>query len=112
MLVYGITTSIASLPPRGAWIEILPATCKRQREGMSLPPRGAWIEIFCHSAPLQQAIMESLPPRGAWIEIVHIYGDLRNENWSLPPRGAWIEIKLHLHNKPCSGVAPPAGSVD
>ena len=34
----------------------------------SLPPRGAWIEmIFCKGLSL--SLLASLPPRGAWIEI-------------------------------------------
>ena len=56
----------ASLPLRGAWIEILPPTRKR-RLPRSLPLRGAWIEIVRHIPPhLDQ---QSLPLRGAWIEI-------------------------------------------
>ena len=34
---------------------------------MSLPPRGAWIEIIELSKLI--AALKSLPPRGAWIEI-------------------------------------------
>ena len=78
-----------SLPPRGAWIEILlrrllfdtiSSRSPRGERGLksiigqinllsetSLPPRGAWIEIkaVCRVCFLSQ----SLPPRGAWIEI-------------------------------------------
>ena len=35
----------ASLPVRGAWIEIHPANANEQ-EPWSLPVRGAWIEIY------------------------------------------------------------------
>ena len=36
---------LASLPSRGAWIEILVSRCALQTFQPSLPPRGAWIEI-------------------------------------------------------------------
>ena len=35
-----------SLPPRGAWIEILSSLSAREGQYWSLPPRGAWIEII------------------------------------------------------------------
>ena len=38
-----------SLPPRGAWIEIIYAKVDEIADYMSLPPRGAWIEIYLYS---------------------------------------------------------------
>ena len=64
----------ASLPVRGAWIEIrrgLQNFCCR----MSLPVRGAWIEIPFH--PREKFRLQSLPVRGAWIEIQHLCGFAR-----------------------------------
>ena len=79
---------------------------------LSLPPRGAWIEIMM--AFINTLWLTSLPPRGAWIEICQAllfdrFGCRRSphgerglkyyvglvkfgEHKSLPPRGAWIEI--------------------
>ena len=58
----------ASLPTRGAWIEILSCHASIRVPVMSLPTRGAWIEIIFQSVEniLQ---LRSLPTRGAWIEI-------------------------------------------
>ena len=36
----------------------------------SLPPRGAWIEIVMVLPPFKLSV--SLPPRGAWIEIQRV----------------------------------------
>ena len=83
-----VSIPLWSLPPRGAWIEICPCRCARQGFP-SLPPRGAWIEIInklCYRRPLV-----SLPPRGAWIEMIKV-SHMPSKNVSLPPRGAWIEI--------------------
>ena len=78
--------------------------------GASLPVRGAWIEIHDEQEALQVRGM-SLPVRGAWIEILGISGSaLRQE--SLPVRGAWIEILMLSALKPGKYVAPRAGSVD
>ena len=76
----------ASLPVRGAWIEI-GALRHRRKRWESLPVRGAWIEIF--AAP---------------------FVGLRV--WSLPVRGAWIEIGAPRNFPECAVVAPRAGSVD
>ena len=59
----------------------------------SLPPRGAWIEMIVFSTSVRIALM-SLPPRGAWIEINECHLHLHNKE-SLPPRGAWIEITMY-----------------
>ena len=56
----------------------------------SLPVRGAWIEIRhanCHDA-IQRS---SLPVRGAWIEM-KTQKSFALTRWSLPVRGAWIEM--------------------
>ena len=39
----------------------------------SLPVRGAWIEIFVHLSDLREGV-SSLPVRGAWIEIDIVVG--------------------------------------
>ena len=57
----------ASLPVRGAWIEMLQSNIKSIRKE-SLPVRGAWIEIVLEIASPTRTI-GSLPVRGAWIEI-------------------------------------------
>ena len=80
---------LASLPARGAWIEIFWA-CPNRPTPPSLPARGAWIEIAISPAttharrrrspqgerglkfeyfPMVDRMEESLPARGAWIEI-------------------------------------------
>ena len=56
----------ASLPSRGAWIEIA-LLVEREEGAESLPSRGAWIEIVLEYRPDQAG--KSLPSRGAWIEI-------------------------------------------
>ena len=63
-----------------------------ERLGESLPPRGAWIEILV--ADFEALLARSLPPRGAWIEISRFYHRRKGAARSLPPRGAWIEIIL------------------
>ena len=100
-----------SLPPREAWIEMLPELLflpppqgrfPRGKRGLksgrslalwgflrSLPPREAWIEIRCFLY-FSRTLM-SLPPREAWIEIIY-RGRSPVRASSLPPREAWIEI--------------------
>ena len=128
------------LPPSGCW---------------SLPPRGAWIEIVISRSKMliplgrsphgerglkwrlswvSRSFFGSLPPRGAWIEIADIRSippyaarrsphgerglkclltDIRDFGLrSLPPRGAWIEITTGLSGWTLIQVAPPTGSVD
>ena len=122
----------ASLPVRGAWIEIVVVginplrgvgrspcgerglKCQnRPRRGRfcwSLPVRGAWIEI--RDAPQRvSAGSASLPVRGAWIEMQAVRGT-RRVLPSLPVRGAWIEIVKGLVTVNGVQVAPRAGSVD
>ena len=99
----------ASLPVRGAWIEI-PTKYRLYPRGWSLPVRGAWIEM---SLPrMTSSACLSLPVRGAWIEI--FFCGLPPILWvlSLPVRGAWIEISCARTHARYGQVAPRAGSVD
>ena len=64
--------------------------CLPRKCHASLPVRGAWIEIFHLGFTAQGEIM-SLPVRGAWIEIQQ-YRTIFVGGMSLPVRGAWIEI--------------------
>ena len=76
----------------------------------SLPPRGAWIEIL---TPISVSRgRKSLPPRGAWIEISYPISPYLRCEKSLPPRGAWIEIDSCADFVCNLDVAPPTGSVD
>ena len=76
----------------------------------SLPVRGAWIEIDEGGRRFIRG-QGSLPVRGAWIEIA---STLPNSvaSWSLPVRGAWIEIATKQRRRKPPRVAPRAGSVD
>ena len=59
----------------------------------SLPTRGAWIEI--RSSSSAKSTSKSLPTRGAWIEMAERATDYYSPT-SLPTRGAWIEILSKL----------------
>ena len=85
----------ASLPTRGAWIEIGNIAVKH-RHTASLPTRGAWIEIISWRV-FAPAFPASLPSRGAWIEIKK-KGRQIHQYPSLPTRGAWIEIWLLMES--------------
>ena len=75
----------------------------------SLPVRGAWIEIpFSICSTMSNG---SLPVRGAWIEI-RLYTSFALPVMSLPVRGAWIEIEECRLAAKKEYVAPRAGSVD
>ena len=52
----------ASLPPRGAWIEISVSVSTNTVKG-SLPPRGAWIEIEIQ--PEERVGRVVAPPTGS-----------------------------------------------
>ena len=76
----------------------------------SLPARGAWIEIqWCQYRHVGDH--ESLPARGAWIEICAATSFFK-KNLSLPARGAWIEIRFWRFQMEVPRVAPREGSVD
>ena len=53
----------ASLPPRGAWIEMFLHIAGRSGGGWSLPPRGAWIEIGIWDSIW--GIVKVAPPAGS-----------------------------------------------
>ena len=105
-----VTGTLESRPPRGAWIEIDITKISKYCSSLSLPPRGAWIEIisgFCDGYAKEM----SLPPRGAWIEIPLMVRATEIGS-SLPPRGAWIEMFSFSTHRKSLVVAPPTGSVD
>ena len=80
------------------------------RPNASLPVRGAWIEM--RWTTLYKDKNGSLPVRGAWIEIFIIRIASKNIFESLPVRGAWIEISQSHTDTAAALVAPRAGSVD
>ena len=82
----------ASLPSRGAWIEIVP-TRWRPWPRSSLPSRGAWIEIyfFCFYIDFTQTVA---PLAGSVDRNVYLFSCGYQLVMSLPSRGAWIEIFL------------------
>jgi len=98
-----------SLPPRGAWIEIVSYEALIT-DHMSLPPRGAWIEIQGGStlnraagrrSPRGERGLKSDTPRAA------------ARAGSRSPRGERGLKLMYLANIVSrSVVAPPAGSVD
>ena len=59
-----------SLPPRGAWIEILVA-CKGIGTSIGRSPRGERGLKYACCCCEEWFFVVSLPPRGAWIEIEH-----------------------------------------
>ena len=79
------------------------------RSRASLPVRGAWIEIRWSADLLQRRV--SLPVRGAWIEMLR-QRDGDGSDLSLPVRGAWIEMDCTGNHQRRGIVAPRAGSVD
>ena len=74
---------------RGAWVEITLKDVKKEMKA-SLPVRGAWVEIEAEIEYCQNDVM-SLPVRGAWVEIQDEKGHI-DITMSLPVRGAWVEI--------------------
>ena len=97
----------ASLPARGAWIEIRRLYRHLRRVVRSLPARGAWIEIG--SCWRWLAWRSGRSPHGEhglkfkWSEY-----DIPAEK-SLPARGAWIEIYLSWPVRGASGRRSPHG---
>ena len=98
-----------SLPPRGAWIEIMNNMLEVIIEE-SLPPRGAWIEIMNNM--LEVIIEECRSPRGER-GLKYCFGSPVRQISRRSPRG-----ERGLKYKACEKlskllfVAPPAGSVD
>ena len=99
----------ASLPSRGAWIEIV-ALRVPNKFVVSRSPRGERGLKLANLLP-SLLIFGSLPSRGAWIEIHHAPAEPYSAR-SLPSRGAWIEIPMMVNTVLSQLVAPLAGSVD
>ena len=87
-----ISRARLSLPPRGAWIEILPTICAANTT-TSLPPRGAWIEISLGGGG--KKLLAGRSPHGERGLKCQLGAYHRGRTRSLPPRGAWIEITRH-----------------
>ena len=84
--------------------------CNRRPPFWSLPPRGAWIEMI---SPTKQTITKkSRSPHGERGLKYRRFLKHRLQAVSLPPRGAWIEICEVSVICPFDYVAPPTGSVD
>ncbi len=77
---------------------------------MSLPPRGAWIEIL-NDASIASIPLSRSPHGERGLKFIES-GGLEGGGVSLPPRGAWIEIEKWSVSDCRSDVAPPTGSVD
>ena len=99
-----------SLPARGAWIEILNASCGRGWE-WSLPARGAWIEIISRR-PQRHAPHMSLPARGAWIEILTRSGTTSVHLCRSPHGERGLKYHGWWEDQRPFAVAPRTGSVD
>ena len=101
---------MASLPVRGAWIEICYMAQILMQQDVSLPVRGAWIEIPCFAIlPCRAMCRSPCGERGLkW----KVYNDLYPLLSSLPVRGAWIEMSTLGEDRKKLMVAPRAGSVD
>ena len=78
---------LASLPARGAWIEISVSSLHMLHKAPSLPARGAWIEIRC-ALPIALGV-KSLPARGAWIEMTELIATVAC--WSVAPREGSVD---------------------
>ena len=84
--------------------------CKARLEDASLPVRGAWIEIVSSGVcPHKPARRSPCGERGLKSAPLRICSALRE---SLPVRGAWIEILGGGVEENNLAVAPRAGSVD
>mgnify|MGYP006995931425 CR=1 FL=1 len=58
-IFYGRTQSeaLASLPVRGAWVEMSSVGFRSQKRKPSLPVRGAWVEISLPSATAAASVV-------------------------------------------------------
>ena len=104
-----ITSTTASLPVRGAWVEMAEDVRPLTDHVTSLPVRGAWVEI----APFPSAVPSSAC-RSPCGERGLKFFEMRAKQstaWSLPVRGAWVEICSAALKTACGLVAPRAGSV-
>ena len=95
---------------RGAWIEIV-LLCAENVAVWSLPVRGAWIEIFPASSFLRADSSRS-PCGERGLKSVCLRVRAQTEDASLPVRGAWIEMVQQTRKVRIVIVAPRAGSVD
>ena len=77
----------------------------------SLPVRGAWIEISLESELTRMAERRS-PCGERGLKWSFGTADVTDTEKSLPVRGAWIEIPCRLPSDSGLPVAPRAGSVD
>ena len=76
----------------------------------SLPPRGAWIEILSRAyADYLRGRRSPHGERGLKYDLLLVDFSIFP---SLPPRGAWIEIPVFVEHTNLYPVAPPTGSVD
>ena len=99
----------ASLPVRGAWVEIRPFPASGIPGVGSLPVRGAWVEI---GEPFLIMSSEgSLPVRGAWVEILRLRRDVALLACRSPCGERGLKSGAGLPNQPGHDVAPRAGSV-
>ena len=76
----------------------------------SLPSRGAWIEMM--KRPLRSRCSRVAPLTGS---VDRNRTSTPCPTWqspSLPSRGAWIEIAYIVVSRSCNDVAPLTGSVD
>ena len=82
----------------------------RRARVRSLPPRGAWIEMIrgCQQ-PQPQPCRSPHGERGLKYKNLQ---KIIKATESLPPRGAWIEIDQNGETNGGFVVAPPTGSVD
>ena len=94
---------------RGAWIEMA-GVLDALAEFASLPVRGAWIEIK-NAAQTGKELMGRSPCGERGLKSLSMVL-LTTQPMSLPVRGAWIEITLTGFTTVQHPVAPRAGSVD
>ena len=81
----------ASLPVRGAWVEILLFSSIGIIPPPSLPVRGAWVEMRSYSGAC--ALRTSRSPCGERGLKSYVRREAIELVESLPVRGAWVEIR-------------------
>ena len=97
----------ASLPARGAWIEILHRKKGLARTCASLPARGAWIEMIAFS--IVASFFSCRSPHGERGLKYNAMEKCVFLNKSLPARGAWIEISLEPNRPYITARRSPHG---
>ena len=98
----------ASLPPRGAWIEII-VFLLVILPSLSLPHGERGLKLLWEPK-LHHGSRRS--PHGERGLKCHEKTHCKSTHKSLPPRGAWIEIRIQPSDREGTLVAPPTGSVD